>query len=128
LFVFNELYFYCLYLVFFPCYNAHTPICTQTYIANFTHLITFLLWFTYWSFCINLLVLCLFQHLICTIFFLNFIYTLFIFPLLLCWVGVHCGIYTGSYNVSNISYLNILRPFCTGLKFLIHIHMILINV
>jgi hypothetical protein len=24
--------------------------------------------------------------------------------LLLCWVGVHCGIYKGSYNVSNISY------------------------
>jgi hypothetical protein len=29
-------------------------------------------------------------------------------PLLLCWVGVHCGIYIykSSYNVSNISYLN----------------------
>jgi hypothetical protein len=26
--------------------------------------------------------------------------------LLLCWVGVHCGIYKSSYNVSNISYLN----------------------
>jgi hypothetical protein len=24
------------------------------------------------------------------------------FPLFLCWVGVHCGIYTGSYNVPNI--------------------------
>jgi hypothetical protein len=24
------------------------------------------------------------------------------YPLLLCWVGVHCGIYTGSFNVSNI--------------------------
>jgi hypothetical protein len=27
------------------------------------------------------------------------------FPLL-CWVSVHCGIYKGSYNVSNISHLN----------------------
>jgi hypothetical protein len=31
---------------------------------------------------------------------------IYFFPLLLCWVGVHCGIYKGSYNVSNISYLN----------------------
>jgi hypothetical protein len=30
----------------------------------------------------------------------------FIFPLLLCWVWVHCSIYQGSYNVSNISYMN----------------------
>jgi hypothetical protein len=30
-----------------------------------------------------------------------------IFPLSLqCWVGVHCGIYKSSYNISNISYLN----------------------
>jgi hypothetical protein len=29
---------------------------------------------------------------------------------LLCWVGVHCGIYKSSYNVSNISYLNWLAP------------------
>jgi hypothetical protein len=28
------------------------------------------------------------------------------FILLLCWVDVHCGIYKGSYNISNISYLN----------------------
>jgi hypothetical protein len=28
------------------------------------------------------------------------------FPLLLCWVGIHCSIYKGSYNVSNTSYLN----------------------
>jgi hypothetical protein len=28
------------------------------------------------------------------------------FPLLSCWVGVHCGIYKGSCNMSNISYLN----------------------
>jgi hypothetical protein len=28
------------------------------------------------------------------------------FFLLLCWVGVHCSIYKGSYHVSNISYLN----------------------
>jgi hypothetical protein len=28
--------------------------------------------------------------------------TLFFLPLLLCWVGIHCGIYKGSYNVSNI--------------------------
>jgi hypothetical protein len=26
--------------------------------------------------------------------------------LLLCWVGIHCGIYKSSYNVSNILYLN----------------------
>jgi hypothetical protein len=32
-------------------------------------------------------------------------YALFIY-LLLCWVGIHCSIYSGSYNVSNISYLN----------------------
>jgi hypothetical protein len=25
---------------------------------------------------------------------------------LLCWVGVHCGIYKSSYNVSNLSYFN----------------------
>jgi hypothetical protein len=30
----------------------------------------------------------------------------FSFPSLLCCVGVHCGIYKGSYNASNISYLN----------------------
>jgi hypothetical protein len=30
----------------------------------------------------------------------------FFFPLLWCWVGVHCGIYKGSWNVSDISYLN----------------------
>jgi hypothetical protein len=29
----------------------------------------------------------------------------FIF-LLLCWVGIHCSIYKGSYSVSNMSYLN----------------------
>jgi hypothetical protein len=28
------------------------------------------------------------------------------FPLLLWWVGVHYGIYTGSCNVSNVSYMN----------------------
>jgi hypothetical protein len=27
------------------------------------------------------------------------------FPLLLCWVGVHCAIYKGSYSVPNKSYL-----------------------
>jgi hypothetical protein len=32
--------------------------------------------------------------------------TQFCFPLLFCWIGVLCGIYKGSYNVSNISYLN----------------------
>jgi hypothetical protein len=31
------------------------------------------------------------------------------FPLL-CWVGVHCGIYKGSYNVSNRSHLNSSPP------------------
>jgi hypothetical protein len=30
----------------------------------------------------------------------------FILFLLLCWVGIHGGIYKGSYNISNISYLN----------------------
>jgi hypothetical protein len=30
--------------------------------------------------------------------------------LLLCWVGVHCGIYKSFYNVSNIPYLNSLPP------------------
>jgi hypothetical protein len=30
------------------------------------------------------------------------------FLFFLCWVGVHCGIYKGSYKVSNISYLNAL--------------------
>jgi hypothetical protein len=30
----------------------------------------------------------------------------FFFPLLLCWVGAHCDIYKGSYNISNISHLN----------------------
>jgi hypothetical protein len=30
--------------------------------------------------------------------------------LLLCWVGVHCGIYKSSYNISNISYLNSPSP------------------
>jgi hypothetical protein len=29
---------------------------------------------------------------------------------LLCWVGVHCSIYKGSYNVSNISFLNLPLP------------------
>jgi hypothetical protein len=29
-----------------------------------------------------------------------------IFHLLLCWVGLHCGIYKSSYDVSNISHLN----------------------
>jgi hypothetical protein len=28
------------------------------------------------------------------------------FFLLLCWVGIHCGIYKSSYNISNLSYLN----------------------
>jgi hypothetical protein len=28
------------------------------------------------------------------------------FLLLLYWVEVRCGIYTGSYNVSNVSYMN----------------------
>jgi hypothetical protein len=34
------------------------------------------------------------------------------FPILLCWVRVHCGIliYKGSYNVSNKSYLNLSLP------------------
>jgi hypothetical protein len=31
---------------------------------------------------------------------------LVIFSLLLCWVVVSCGFYKGSYDVSNISYLN----------------------
>jgi hypothetical protein len=38
----------------------------------------------------------------------------YFFPLLLCWVWVHCGIYKDSYNVSTISYLNsslLLLPF-----------------
>jgi hypothetical protein len=30
--------------------------------------------------------------------------------LLLCWVGVHCGIYKDSYNISNISHLNSPSP------------------
>jgi hypothetical protein len=30
----------------------------------------------------------------------------FFFTLLLWWVGAHCGICTGSYNASNISYMN----------------------
>jgi hypothetical protein len=29
---------------------------------------------------------------------------------LLCWVGIHCGIYKYSYNISNTSYLNSLPP------------------
>jgi hypothetical protein len=34
-------------------------------------------------------------------------YSFFLFfALLLWWVGVHCGIYTGSYNVPNVSYMN----------------------
>jgi hypothetical protein len=37
------------------------------------------------------------------------IYITFMF-LLLCWVGVHFSIYKGSYNVSNISYLNSSPP------------------
>jgi uncharacterized membrane protein len=36
----------------------------------------------------------------------------YLFTLLLCWVGIPCGIYKGSYNESNISYLNsALSPF-----------------
>jgi hypothetical protein len=34
-----------------------------------------------------------------------FKFYLIFFPLLLCWVGIHCGIHTGSYNISNISYM-----------------------
>jgi hypothetical protein len=30
--------------------------------------------------------------------------------LMLCYVGVHCGIYKNSYNILNISYLNYLLP------------------
>jgi hypothetical protein len=33
-----------------------------------------------------------------------------IFHLLLCWVGLHCGIYKSSYNVSNTSYLDSPSP------------------
>jgi hypothetical protein len=33
---------------------------------------------------------------------------LFIYLFTLCWVGVHCGIYKSSYNISNISYLTFL--------------------
>jgi hypothetical protein len=32
-------------------------------------------------------------------------------PLLLCWMGAHCNIYKGSYNVLNISYVS--SPFPT---------------
>jgi hypothetical protein len=40
---------------------------------------------------------------------LRFLYSLFtyFYFLLLYWMGVHCGIYKSSYNVSNISYLNL---------------------
>jgi hypothetical protein len=34
-----------------------------------------------------------------------FLFGFFLF-LLLCWVGVHCGIHKSCYNISNISYLN----------------------
>jgi hypothetical protein len=38
-------------------------------------------------------------------------FALFIYLfLLLCWVGVHCGIYKSSYHISNISYLNSSHP------------------
>jgi hypothetical protein len=30
--------------------------------------------------------------------------------LLLCWVGVHCGIYKSSYNIPNTSYVNLPPP------------------
>jgi hypothetical protein len=33
-----------------------------------------------------------------------------VFFKLLCWIGVHCGIYTDFYNIPNISYLNSLPP------------------
>jgi hypothetical protein len=36
----------------------------------------------------------------------NFVLIGEIFFLLLCWVEIHCGIYKGSYSLSNISYLN----------------------
>jgi hypothetical protein len=32
---------------------------------------------------------------------------IYLFSFLLCWVGVHCGIYKCSYNISNISYLSV---------------------
>jgi hypothetical protein len=48
--------------------------------------------------CIQAISLAL-EHVPCQVLFSNFI-------LLLCWVGVHCGIYKGSYNKGNISYLN----------------------
>jgi hypothetical protein len=37
---------------------------------------------------------------------LKILYSFIFLPLLLCWVGVHCDIYKGSYNVSTMSYLN----------------------
>jgi hypothetical protein len=35
----------------------------------------------------------------------SFFLFIFYFPLLLCWVGVHCSIYKGSYDVAYVSYL-----------------------
>jgi hypothetical protein len=39
----------------------------------------------------------------------TFLFSVFLF-LLLCWVGVHCGIYKSSYSVSTISYLSLPSP------------------
>jgi apolipoprotein N-acyltransferase len=38
--------------------------------------------------------------------FQTWLWAFFFFFFLLCWVGVHCGIYKSSDNISNISYLN----------------------
>jgi hypothetical protein len=42
-----------------------------------------------------------------------------------CWMGVHCSIYIGSYNASNVSYFNssllfFFNQICVSLQDLIH--------
>jgi hypothetical protein len=48
-----------------------------------------------------------------------FFFFSFLFFLLLCWVGVHCGIYKSSYSISNISYLNSSPPSFSFIPYLI---------
>jgi hypothetical protein len=43
--------------------------------------------------------------------------------LLLCWVGVHCSIYKGSYNVSNTSHLNSPPPLLFSFPLRLHFCM-----
>jgi hypothetical protein len=53
-----------------------------------------------------------------------FLFFFFYFVLLLCWVGVHCSIYKGSYNVSNISYLNSPPPLCSHFSNVTHLSLL----